>query len=250
MKLYKYTSAKYALEFLKSHEIKVTTLEDANDPDEWVPYRKGPDGRDYLAYRDNRNQFRMNVGAKFGFVSLSSQMDNNVMWGHYADKFKGVLLEFDAAADAKLRQVDYRPTRYIMDDARQLDKNEHLNLIARKGAEWSYEAEWRFFVEISECRAVSLGQDRVIYLFPPEPKLSLTGIVLGPECPLKFGNVKMSLESWRDRDVAIRRLAHDSLTYALRVTDEYHTYNMNNVVVHDAIDTVYSRTFERFTGEE
>lgn len=75
MKLYKYTSAKFALEFLNTHELKVTTLEDTNDPDEWVPYRVGPNGCDYLANQNNREQFRRNVGAKFGFVSLSSQVN-------------------------------------------------------------------------------------------------------------------------------------------------------------------------------
>ena len=251
MKLYKYTSAKYALEFLSTHELKVTTLEETNDPDEWVPYRVGPDGCDYLANRSNRDQFRRNVGAQFGFVSLSSRMDNNIMWGHYADKFKGVLLEFEVQPHARLRQVAYHETRYVMGNTISLeDRNVVVDYIARKGTEWSYEAEWRFFVEIAACTAIHLEQGKLVYLFPPEPHLFLSGIVLGPDCRLTFGNVKTALESWRDRDITISRLAHDSQTYALRVAKEHHIADLNNGVVNHVFNATYQHQVTTFTGNE
>ena len=81
MKLYKYMSAKWAVEFLRTHELKVTTFEDTNDPDEWVPYRLCADGRDYLVEPYRRKLFRSNVGSKYGFISLFSQMDNNIVKG-------------------------------------------------------------------------------------------------------------------------------------------------------------------------
>lgn len=250
MKLYKYTSAKYAFEFLRTRELKVTTLQESNDPDEWVPYRLDSDGHDYLADPICRKQFRENVGAKYGFISLSSQMDNNVMWGHYADKFRGIVLEFGLQPQAKIRPVTYQQTRYVLQDAASYKDEEHLELIASKSSEWSYETEWRFFVEIAACKAVPFDHGRRIYLFPPEPNLKLSGIILGPDCPLEFGNVMTELDQWQDHDITIRRLVHDSLTYALRVTKEFHTRDPNNVVTHYFTDMTYERRQKPFTGDE
>ena len=250
MKLYKYTSAKYALEFLRTRELKVTTLEDTNDPDEWVPYRMTPDGHDYLADPSRRKQFRENVGAKFGFISLSSQMDNNVMWGHYADKFRGIVLEFETQPQAKIIPVKYQQTRYVLHDAVSYRNGEHLELIARKSSEWSYETEWRCFVEIVACKLVPFDHGRHIYLFPTEPNLKLSGIILGPDCPLEFGNVITELEAWQDHDITISRMAHDSLTYALRVTKEFHIHGPNNVVICHFTDMTYERRQKPCAGDE
>ena len=250
MKLYKYMSAKWAVEFLRTHELKVTTLEDTNDPDEWVPYRLDADGRDYLADPYRLKLFRSNVGSKYGFISLSSQMDNNVMWGHYADKFRGIVLEFETQPQTKIRPVIYRQSRYVLREATSYKDDEHLELIACKGSEWSYEAEWRCFVDISTCKVVLNGQRQPINFIKPEPDLNLSGIILGSECPMKFGHIMTELESWNGRDIAIRRMAHDSQTFALRVAKEFHVQNLNKVVTNNLVDVRYKCELTMFTGNE
>ena len=50
MKLYKYTTAEYGLAAIREKRLKVTTLLDANDPNEWLPVMRDPDtGKDWHA---------------------------------------------------------------------------------------------------------------------------------------------------------------------------------------------------------
>ena len=37
MKLYKYTTAEYGLAAIREKRLKVATLSDVNDPNEWIP---------------------------------------------------------------------------------------------------------------------------------------------------------------------------------------------------------------------
>jgi hypothetical protein len=209
------------------------------------------DGRDYLADPRCREQFRKNVGAKYGFISLSSQMDNNVMWGHYADKFKGIVLEFETQQQAKIQPVTYQQTRYFLREGTSYRDGEHLELIARKGNEWAYEAEWRCFVDINSCRAVKNPSDKIIYLFPAEPHLALTGIILGPECHHTFMDIIPYVESmWTSRDIIVRRMVHDSLTFALRVSKELSFKALCNEVTSHNINLTYRTEIVPLTRTE
>ena len=62
MKLYKYTSAKCALDFLRKGKIKVVTLDDVNDPNERPPFISSlaeTDGMNVLYDRYLRAGFKM-----------------------------------------------------------------------------------------------------------------------------------------------------------------------------------------------
>lgn len=72
--------AEYLLDCLEKDEIKVCLPKDCNDPFEFLPAKKeGCNPPD-------------TVGV--GFISFSEERASSTMWAHYADKHKGVCLEF------------------------------------------------------------------------------------------------------------------------------------------------------------
>lgn len=79
-KLYLFMPSEYLLDCLEKDEIKVCLPKDCNDPFEFLPAKKeGCNPPDT---------------AGVGFISFSEEWASSTMWGHYAEKHKGVCLEF------------------------------------------------------------------------------------------------------------------------------------------------------------
>ena len=227
MKLYKYTSAKYAIEFLRTGKIKVATLEDVNDPNEWLPFIPAlnlPDGANALSDRGRRAGFKKTFLNHYGFVSFSETLFNPVLWGHYADKGRGIVLEFEYSPDAKVLSVDYDPSQKrcrleTAGNSPYATEEDARTLLRRKGVEWAYEKEKRVIVELHDCDVAGISGNVPIYVTELKG-LSLCGVVLGTECPLTFGHIVSELETRRNEPIAIKRLGLDMQTYMLIVSDE------------------------------
>lgn len=258
-KLYKYTSAKYALEYLKTQKLKVATFEDVNDPNEWIPYaHNDADGSNYLVDPANLESFKKVWGGKWGFISFSSQMVNSILWAHYGDKFKGIVLEFEVAPDAPVFPVRYQPTRYIINKTelhKTGDRSQLQQFIAQKDVVWQHESEWRIISGLSQCSAVVTESGQTIYLSSLNPKIHLSGVVLGPRCPVKFGHVLTEVGESVGQELTLRRLAYDSLTYSMYVSSEYPAYrselkNIRTDVVRTDVHTFVKQQTVQFSGNE
>jgi hypothetical protein len=249
--------AQYALDYLRTGKLKVSTLYDVNDPNEWIPYFSSNEGFDYLADKGKLLAFKNQWSSKYGFVSLSAQMDSSVMWGHYGDKFKGMLLEFSVKDTNKVFPVRYQSTRYFLDRHerdRSVTQEQMMEFLAQKSHEWSYEADWRFLVQLSDCEVSHLVDNRPIYLCEPEHKgqkplaLVLSSVILGPDCPLTFGHVLTAAGSSRQGCMTVKRMGFDSRTYALTVCDIYPSSNGN--VLHTNVRLHVTREVESLSGNE
>ena len=242
MKLYKYMSAKYALDFLRTGRIKVATLEDVNDPNEWLPFIPGltvSDGMNALYDRNRRAAFKKTFLAHYGFVSFSQDLFNPVLWGHYADKGRGIALEFEVTPEAKVLTVDYSLEQQrcclntVGNSVYATEEQVHA-LLGRKGPEWAYEKEKRVIVELCDCDIASINGNVPVYLTELKD-FRLCGVVLGTECPLTFGHIFSELETRKKEEIAIKRLNLDTHTYHLIVSDEcwinqpeYHVWKYNH----------------------
>lgn len=219
--LYKYLQADYALDALREKRIKVSTVLDANDPNEWLPAFIDPQsGMDFNANPELRGAFRYRWSYRYGFVSLSSVWDNLVMWGHYADKFRGVVLAFDVLDESKVFEVKYFKDRYVVthDDMRHCDDEKLGKLIARKDVSWAYESEWRFLVNLQACTSMRV-HDRTIYFSSFDTCLRLAGVWLGSECSVTMEDVHMALGRNPPCGFWVSVLAASSNVYSLTTTD-------------------------------
>jgi len=90
MRVYKFLSAEFGMKSLHEKRLKVSLVDDLNDPFDLLPYD--------VRKRDVRSNFRSLVSdfsRMYGMVCFSTSWHDPVMWAHYSDKHKGLCLGFD-----------------------------------------------------------------------------------------------------------------------------------------------------------
>ena len=113
----------------------------------------------------------------FSEVSPDASDDAALMWAHYANSHRGIVLEFDTShpsfqALGNLEKVEYQPDRPIYDAV-----NGAKGFWRRKTNEWKYEQEWRVSCPLSECKQRRV-KEVTIYLAPLSPA-SIKAVYLG-----------------------------------------------------------------------
>lgn len=107
---------------------------------------------------DNNAIGRHYYDQRFGIFSLSETHNNLLMWAHYADNHKGVVIGFDeehpffngteiAHSTPRLNRVEYNPKRPVL----SLTTRNTPQVFLRKSPEWSYEREWRLIRPLTEA---------------------------------------------------------------------------------------------------
>lgn len=173
MRLYYYTSEKYALENIKHKSLKISMLDTLNDPFEGLYYDHSDDFIDMSI---------TNILEKYtpqcGMICFSKTARNPLMWGHYADNHKGICLGFDVTYEIgnfgnNLQQVSYINQR--IDMKKTPYKHKDFEVMKFKSIDWKYEKEYRLFIDIYNMTPSSKG----IYFLPFNNKLVLKEIRLG-----------------------------------------------------------------------
>lgn len=104
-------------------------------------------------------QFKFRRG--LGIVCLTGTATNHLMWVHYAQGHRGLVLGFDTSHQFfqmnRPRSVSYDPVPPTLDEAAEPD----LELTFHKALEWKYEEEWRIVRTFSpsESRDVEFPVD-------------------------------------------------------------------------------------------
>lgn len=104
-----------------------------------------------------RQTYRSILEAKraTGISCFSEMFNNEIMWAHYADNFRGICLGYSAAKLRDNLPPSARLSRIAYADAPlRLSKHERSNVIAaaqkilsQKKYNWSYEREWRVLAD-------------------------------------------------------------------------------------------------------
>lgn len=181
MKLYYYTSAQWAYDDVKNERIKISQLGGVNDPNEWTPFFVDAEQK-HVPVDFAREFVTKRFGNKHGFVSLSKSWDIAPMWGLYADKYRGVVLEVESLHDDKLFKVDYvreRPKCSIKGNEDDLTK-----MITSKSEAWSFEQEMRYLhsLDVNYCEynnGMCFAPMQVISDYK-DFNIRLSKIILGP----------------------------------------------------------------------
>lgn len=189
MRLYYFTSEAVAKLILEERCLKLSRIDELNDPFELLGANIGK-----RKAREVANYARTTLSQRYGIICMSSSWKSPVMWAHYAEKHKGVCLGFDVRKE-HLKQVDYLPGR--LDDL--LSENPKLSdfniekiytLFTTKASEWSYENEWRFIYPLDQVTKNKDGN----YLLPfNEHHIHLREVILGCRCEWQIPNVKRAI---------------------------------------------------------
>lgn len=184
MRLYQLGSAHYALQNIERQRLKVSRIDDLNDPFELL----GAMQRD----KDWRRIFRQaktRIHNQDGVLCFSRSWRNPVLWSHYGDKHRGICLGFDVASEVTM------PVTYVANLLRlKLDKSQlhepfssqvANQLLTTKFKDWAYEEEVRIRTSLARAE-----RDGDLYFYAFTPNLVLREVILGPRCGVAIDAVR------------------------------------------------------------
>jgi hypothetical protein len=144
MRSYKFLNAHFGLKSLYEKRLKLSTIDDLNDPFELLPYN--------LADRKHRwavHETRKQLAAGRGVLCFSVHWRNPVIWAHYADKHKGLCLGFEIPEDKNiLKVVKYVSKRLPFPIPPKLSDAEAM--FFTKYSSWRYEREIRIWAALND----------------------------------------------------------------------------------------------------
>lgn len=156
MLLYHYLPTEYAIDDLIRKRLKVSIINEVNDPFEHFAIRmRDPAIR--KAFRVMKNV----LSSRNGILCFSATWRNPMLWSHYADRHKGMCLGFEIP-DHYLAKVFYSKNRLDLpfevnaqnwaNDPGSIQKMQ--TLINTKSVHWRYEQEYRLFPQLEEYEII------------------------------------------------------------------------------------------------
>jgi hypothetical protein len=175
---YQFLSSRNAITNLERRMIKVSRIKTVNDLFELQPYlRLNKETRKELGI------IRSKVADTYGMACFSTNWQEPIMWGHYADRNKGIVLGFELASNKfNIKEVKYPSKRKRVSlNPQTVTPNEYIEAVGFiKYEGWSYEKEHRFFVKLDDCLCIEGN-----YFLKFGSDLKLKKVIIGPEHPSK-----------------------------------------------------------------
>ena len=189
MKLYKYMSENVALEFIKHPLLRITPRQALNDPFECLPSTSIKNKLELHIEKDVRPNLKekqviiIEEIEKFmklhGIISLTESPDNLLMWSHYGEEHKGMVVEFNIdeknpfslfntnqvhnESDGKFGRVSYRKSReYPYNITTNSIKDIRYYYYLSKADEWIYEKEYRYITPFSLVNYIKKDNEKSI----------------------------------------------------------------------------------------
>ncbi|WP_175472645.1 MULTISPECIES: DUF2971 domain-containing protein [unclassified Duganella] len=188
-------------------------------------------------------EFAKSMNQRQGVLSLSRTNNNILMWSHYADSHKGIVLGLDETHDF-FSGVDRmglkRPPRNVVySTKRQLvkagDTQAFEKLMCQKSLDWAYEEEVRLFRAFGtdeECLSFSPHQ---IHLFElPKTCIKQVYIGMNASTELRAAIIAIGGAIYKDWEIFDTRVSDEhyelvftkSQTYGYRQSDGYWTQEL------------------------
>jgi hypothetical protein len=168
-------NAENGLRSLRDRRLRIGRIEELNDDFEFIGI-----ALDLKADRIAMRQMRKHLNDANGILCMSEAWDSPLMWAHYSDSHKGMVLGFDVPEGA-FYQVDYvkeRPTLASM-GLNKLDEitPEDIKRLSRIKAEgWDYEKEYRSYQPLTDGVTID---GKVHYFIAMNPNLRLREVIVG-----------------------------------------------------------------------
>lgn len=181
MKVYHFINEKFGLQAIEKQRLKASTLDDLNDPFELFSI----DMSSSLEFREALRVYRSGLAYKTYIICTSKSWKSPLLWSHYADRHKGMALEFEVPNEM-LHHIKYQKSRIKIDEARiKNGVTTQIRLLTTKYKEWEYEDEARMFVHSEE---IKFEGNLPFYYF--NQNLKLTSVILGSLSELTSSAIK------------------------------------------------------------
>jgi len=165
------------------------------------------------------------ISTAFGVLCMSKKRNSLLMWGHYCDKHRGIVIGFDDSNPIFKEGPGLRPVKYVRArvqiDERARDQSVEWfkskdDLIFAKNDEWAYEQELRQLFLLSSLTKRPLDDGTPGYFRPISP-LAVLSVTLGARCSPELANkVRLILQSQHFSNVRLDRAFLHESDFALR----------------------------------
>lgn len=143
-RIFKFTSAEHGISDLRNSHLKLSTIDDLNDPfDQVAVDTSDPQIRQML------NLYVQGLKGKSGILCFSRNWDNLLLWSHYAASHTGLCLGFDIP-DEYCLDVHYQPNLLQINSPEDVNEDLVTRMLRTKHESWSYEQEVRLFIGIHD----------------------------------------------------------------------------------------------------
>ena len=220
--LYIFLPCKYGIDDIKKNRLKVSMLDELNDPYEAMPCFVDQAGEccpsEYV-----RSNFLSPISRKAGIICFSGKSDDPVLWAHYADKHRGVAFEFVFPRDEMPQHVTYVDKRVVVNISEKDEiKTDYMTfyekLIFSKWSSWKYEDEYRL-LERTEDLVRKEQKGKVLYFKQPIPIKSFRRIILGWKCKVKANRMRHILDTSGFGDVLVATAKVNDSEFSMSISE-------------------------------
>jgi hypothetical protein len=169
MRAYNFLTAHFALKCLYEKRLKISTIQDLNDPFELIPYNLSDPG-----LRKAMNQSRDRLASSRGLLCFSADWHDPVIWAHYGDKHRGMCLGFELPEDMA-KSIEYVTERLLFPTASPLSNDYAETMLFTKYTSWKYEQEIRMWAILEE-------EEDGLYFKDFDDTLRLVEVIVGARC--------------------------------------------------------------------
>ena len=198
MIVYHFISSEFALRALRDRRLKIARINELNDPFEFYT----------TDFSDNDTQskletFKNQVNERYGVICFCENYHDPVLWSHYADSHRGIVLVFEIPDDMAIR-INYQPERFKLDVEAAIQRgsfteSDLTQLISTKFSSWGYEKEIRMMCRLNDhfCQMDSKGKKVYFESLSLESygvdALKLIRLIRGIRCDLKPADIASEL---------------------------------------------------------
>lgn len=157
------------VETIAQNYIYCGAFSNLNDPMEGVFDLGGTFART-RAGRDARKAIDA-MSARIGIGSFCEAPDNELMWAHYADQFRGMCIAYnfrqllvELPDDVHFARMNYAERIPVLGLSRREPDILAMRVLSYKNHRWVYEREWRMFAPLGKAHYRSRKAIRRIYL--------------------------------------------------------------------------------------
>jgi hypothetical protein len=219
--VYQYFSTANAIRCIETRRLRISTIQNLNDPFEVRPVLSGVDP----SLRPDQERFllewRERMAQEVGLLCFSATKTNPLIWSHYADRHRGIAIGFEYTVDnGELLPVSYPENneRPIVDfsDPSYTSTEKGQEIFLTKAKDWKYEEEYRELVAIRDCQASegSYFTNHIVWNHMGQQQRVPKEVILGAHCAVCSSYIRKTLVQSGFRDVAVMkaRLSEDKYT--------------------------------------
>lgn len=215
--VYQYFSAASAIRCIETRRLRISTIQNLNDPFEVRPVLKGTDPKLRGDQESFLLEWREIKAQEVGLLCFSATKTNPLIWSHYADRHRGIAIGFEYTVDnGRLFPVEYsknnaRP-EVDFSDSSYTSEDKGNEIFFTKAWDWNYEKEYRELVVIRECQTSegSYFTNSIVWE-TDQPQRVLKEVILGAHCTVCPTYIRKILVQSEFKDVVVKkaRLSED-----------------------------------------